>query len=77
VTGSLRIGGAIGRVLCPIRRVARRFLASTRLSLGAVCAESASLGRFDYHTYADDVDGVPWHTRGGARCRRCGKWFRL
>jgi hypothetical protein len=43
----------------------------------AVCAESAPLGRHDYHTHADDVDEVPWGTEGGARCRRCGKWFRL
>jgi hypothetical protein len=49
----------------------------TRLSLAAVCTESEPLGRFDFHTFADDVDKVPWGTQGGARCRRCGKWFRL
>jgi hypothetical protein len=55
----------------------RRFLALTRLSLAAVCEESAKLGCYDYHTYKDDVDEAHWFTEGGARCKRCGKRFRL
>ena len=60
-----------------IIRVWRRFLALTRLSLTAVCEESAKLGDYDYHTYADDVDAALWFSEGGARCKRCGKRFRL
>jgi hypothetical protein len=68
----------IGRsVLSAIRRGWRRFLALTRLSSTAVCEESASLGCYDYHNYADDVDAPPWYTEGGAQCKRCGKRFRL
>jgi hypothetical protein len=53
------------------------FLALTRLSTTAVCAQSAALGPHDFHNYRDDVDGVPWFTEGGARCKRCGKRYRL
>ena len=60
-----------------LARAWRRFLAVTRLSLAAVCEESAGLGPHDYHNYRDDADGVPWCAEGGARCRRCGKRFRL
>jgi hypothetical protein len=55
----------------------RRFLAVSRFSLIAVCEESASLGYSDYHTSADDIDEAPWFAEGGARCKRCGKRFRL
>ena len=55
----------------------RRFIALTRLSLSVVCEQSVRLGRYDYHTYRDDVDGANWTTLGNARCKRCGKRFRL
>jgi hypothetical protein len=55
----------------------QRFLAFTRLSLASVCAESATLGEYDYHTHRDDADGAAWHVEGRRRCARCGKWFRL
>ena len=58
-------------------RAWRHFLALTRLSLGAVCEVSASLGPHDYHTFADDADAVTWDTRGCGHCRRCGKSFRI
>ncbi|MBA4064122.1 MAG: hypothetical protein C0501_10495 [Isosphaera sp.] len=61
----------------PVARAWRRFLALTRLSPSAVCEMSAPLGRHDYHTHADDADRAPWGTVGGARCARCGKWYRL
>ena len=77
MTGSSRFAPTLGSVIGPIRRFWQRILASSRLSLTAVCAESTRLGRYDYHTYADDVHEAPWGTQGGARCRRCGKWFRL
>lgn len=54
----------------------RKFLASTRLSLASVCQESAPLGEYDYHTYADDVNRAPWDVEGGRLCRRCGKHYR-
>jgi hypothetical protein len=70
--------GSVGRsMVSAIIRVWRQSLAVTRLSLTVVCEESATLGCYDYHTYADDVDAVPWFTEGGARCKRCGKRFRL
>jgi hypothetical protein len=62
--------------LRPVARARRRLLAATRLSLAAVCAESAGLGPYDYHSHRDDADGAPWHVEGGRRCRRCGKRFR-
>ena len=77
MTGSTRVTSTLGSVIARVRRVWQRFLAWTRLSLTTVCAESTRLGRYDYHNYADDVDETPWGTQGGARCRRCGKWFRL
>lgn len=58
-------------------RAWRHFLALTRLSLSAVCELSASLGPHDYHTFADDAEGVTWDTRGCGRCGRCGKRFRI
>jgi hypothetical protein len=68
----------IGRsVLSVIIRVWRRFLAENRFVSTIVCEESAQLGYYDYHTYADDVDAAPWFAEGGARCKRCGKRFRL
>jgi hypothetical protein len=66
-----------GRAWSALGRVWRRFLALSRLRLGAVCGESADLGPHDYHNYRDDAGGAGWFTEGGARCRRCGKWFRL
>ena len=60
-----------------LRRTWRRLLAASRLSPTAVCQESASLGPYDYHNYRDDVDGATWCAEGGARCKRCGKRFRL
>jgi hypothetical protein len=60
-----------------LARLWRRIGAITHFELTAVCRESAALGRYDYHTHADDVDGVPWGTEGGGRCKRCGKRFRL
>lgn len=77
MTGSHRVAIILRRANGPLHRAWKRFLALTRLSLAAVCTESALLGRFDYHTYADDVDGVPWTAQGGGQCRRCGKRFRL
>lgn len=55
----------------------RRFLALTRLGLGAVCAESETLDEYDHHSRTDDADGATDDTVGRGRCRRCGKWFRL
>ena len=60
-----------------VARTWRRFCALTRISLSAVCEESANLGRYDFHTFADDVDGATWSTQGGACCKRCGKKYRL
>jgi len=58
-------------------RMMRRFSAITRLSLSAVCEESAELGLDDYHTFVDDEGGAVWSTQGGAFCKRCGKKYRL
>jgi len=58
-------------------RLWQQLLAITRMSLSAVCEQSRPLGPHDFHTYADDVDGVPWGMQGGGRCHRCGKQFRL
>ena len=56
-------------------RVWRRFLARFRLSMRAVCEESAGLGPHDdYHDYPDSVEGAPWHMTA-LTCKRCGKRF--
>lgn len=60
-----------------IRRLWRRFLASTRLSLAAVCEESRGLGDLDYHSVRDAADvGKPerWMVY---HCKRCGKRFTM
>lgn len=53
----------------------RRFLAYYRLSLEAVCEESAGRKWWeDFHTSADsDTDELNDH--GLLKCRRCGKEF--
>jgi hypothetical protein len=52
----------------------RRFLAMFRLSLKAVCEESASMGSCDFHDYTDAVEGSPSHMVL-LTCKRCGKKF--
>lgn len=66
-----------GGLRAAIVRAWRRFLALTRLSLKAVCEESAQMGEYDYHNSTDDVDAAPWFSEGCGRCKRCGKRFRL
>lgn len=52
----------------------RRLLARFRLSLSAVCEESAGMGPYDFHDYPDDDLGAPAHFTK-LRCKRCGKEF--
>jgi hypothetical protein len=57
-----------------VRRLWRKILARFRLSLAAVCEESAGLGAVDYHDYPDSTVGEPWHFYTHT-CKRCGKKF--
>ena len=77
VSGWSWVGTFCRRMLSTLRRGWRQFLAVTRLNSKAICEESAGLGCYDYHTYADDVDGAPWFIEGGARGKGCDKKFRL
>lgn len=58
-----------------LRRLWRRFLARTRLSLTAVCQES--LGDRDYHDWSDESEVAgPMHFYT-YHCARCGKAFTI
>lgn len=59
------------------KRIWKRFLATFRLDLDAVCELSRDRGLDDdYHDYPDDIHGEPWHF-AELQCKRCGKKFTI